>query len=374
VFSSAEQFNRRLTFIAAYRTALDQKISDPYHFATEAINATQGIYNKGNKPAWARGAIGGTLFTFKQYGISFVELTHRMATQGGPEGKKAALLMLGVLFLMSGAGGLPFEQDIETIIDAVMQRLGYNWSTKQRRNAFLAEQLGDDVAGFLDNGLSGLPGMPIDVSGRMGMGHMAPGIGLVLKKKDHTSDIAEVFGPAGDLAKRGFQSAGALAMGEPVKAAKGILPTAAANWAKAYEMGTTGMYKDQGGKRVMDVDGYDTLAKAIGFQPNNVARYQEATREVQKAVAQHQMRQSEIADKWALGVFNKDPDQVAEAKQEIKDWNENNPNEKMQVSLPGVLQRVRKMRESKADRIASSAPKSMRANIKKELAPAPAAE
>jgi hypothetical protein len=368
VFSSAEQFNRRLTFIAAYRTAIEQKIADPYHFATEAINATQGVYNKGNKPAWARGAIGGTLFTFKQYGISFVELTYRMATQGGPEGKKAALLMLGVLFLIGGGGGLPFEQDIEDVIDAAMQRLGYNWSTKQRRNAFIAEMMGQDVASFLDNGISGIAGVPIDVSGRMGMGNLIPGTGLLTKKKDHTSDILELAGPAGDLAKRGFQAANSLALGEPVKAAKTLLPTAAQNLLKSYDMANTGIYKDQAGKRVMDVDGYDALAKGIGFQPNNVARYQESQRDIQNMVGQHRLRQAEISDKWALGKFNNDPDMIAEAKDELKTWNENNPNEKITVSLPGIISRVKKMKETKAQRIASSAPKNLRASIKRELA------
>lgn len=97
----AEQFNRRVTFIAAYRTAVAQGMADPDEFARKAISETQGVYNKGNKPAWARGAVGSTLFTFKQYSIAYVEMLSRMA-KSGPEGKKAALLALAVLFLLSG--------------------------------------------------------------------------------------------------------------------------------------------------------------------------------------------------------------------------------------------------------------------------------
>ena len=97
-----------MTFIAAYRTAAEQGIAEPAKFAEQAIADTQFVYNKGNKPQWARGAVGGLVFTFKQYSISYTELLHRMATQGGPEGKKAALFALAMLFLMGGAGGLPF--------------------------------------------------------------------------------------------------------------------------------------------------------------------------------------------------------------------------------------------------------------------------
>jgi tellurite resistance protein len=67
LFSTAEQFNRRVTFIAAYRTAVEQGMSNPDSFARRAIHETQGVYNKGNMPDWARGAVGSTLFTFKQY-------------------------------------------------------------------------------------------------------------------------------------------------------------------------------------------------------------------------------------------------------------------------------------------------------------------
>jgi len=74
MFSTAEQFNRRVTFIAAYRTAIEQGIADPDAFARKAIAETQGVYNRGNKPQWARGALGSTIFTFKQYSIAYVEM------------------------------------------------------------------------------------------------------------------------------------------------------------------------------------------------------------------------------------------------------------------------------------------------------------
>ncbi|MEK7207194.1 MAG: PLxRFG domain-containing protein, partial [Pseudomonadota bacterium] len=126
-FSTAEQFNRRITFIAAYRTAVAQGMADPAAFAADVVNQTQFTYNKGNKPAWARGAIGGTLFTFKTYSIAYVELMNRL-WRSGPEGKKAALLGLAILMLMSGVDELPFVEDAEDVIDGALQRMGYNFS------------------------------------------------------------------------------------------------------------------------------------------------------------------------------------------------------------------------------------------------------
>lgn len=113
VFGLAEQFNRRITFIAAYNMAVERGIADPATFAKKAVHETQGIYNKGNKPQWARGALGSILFTFKQFTIGYVEWLARMANAGEPgsperkAGQRAVGVALGILFLTAGIGGLP---------------------------------------------------------------------------------------------------------------------------------------------------------------------------------------------------------------------------------------------------------------------------
>lgn len=374
LFGAAEQFNRRTTFIAAYRTAVEEGIDDPAAFAERAIAQTQFVYNKGNKPQWARGAIGSTLFTFKQYSVSYMELLTRMATAGEPgsperqAGRRAALLAVGMLFLLSGAGGLPFAEDAEDVIDGVLQRLGYNFSTKQAKKEFLTNVFGQGGAHFVENGISGLPGVPIDVSGRLGLGNLLPGTGLFTKKTDYTRDLAELAGPAGDLFKRGFQAANQLAAGEIGKAVTTISPVAGQNLAKAVDMATTGIYRDAKGKKVLDVDGFDVAAKAIGFQPSDVARVQEATGLKQNLIAQNKMRESEIADLWALGVFEKDQAKVVRAREALADWNEKNPSAQIRIQLPQIAKRVRALSEDKATRIAKTAPAEIRASVRRELA------
>jgi len=370
LFSAAEQFNRRSTFIAAYRTAVEQKLGDPSAFAHKAVYETQFIYSKANKPRWARGAIGGTLFTFKQYSIAYVELLHRMATQGGPEGKRAALLALAVLFVLSGVGGLPFAGDADDLIDGVMQRLGYNFSSKQAKTEFFERILGQSGAQIAMRGLSGVAGVPIDISGRLGMSNLLPGTGLLTKKENFSSDLAELAGPAGDLVKRAFQATEQALSGEVGKAAVTISPLAARNAAKAVEMGQTGMYLDTKGKKVIDVDAADIAAKAIGFQPNNVARVQSATWDVQRMIAMVKMREGEIADKWAKGVFLSDSGMVKDARDDLTQWNRDNPESPIRIKMPQIVKRVREMRTSKADRIAKTAPKEIRAQVKQDLADA----
>ena len=370
VFGVAEQFNRRVTFIAAYRTAVEQGRSDPAGFASRAVAETQFTYNKGNKPAWARGAVGSTLFTFKQYSISYLELLHRMWTQGGADGKRATLLALGILFLMSGTGGLPGSDDLDDLIDGFMQSvMGLNFSSKRAKREFFAETLGlgADGSRFLEHGLSGLPGSPIDVSGRLGLGNLIPGTGLLTRKADHTADVAEIAGPAGDVIKRTFQAGGKLLTGD-VKEALGLLsPIAMQNVIKANDMATTGMYRDQSGKKILDVDGYDAAMKSIGFQPADVARVQEASRTAAQMIGLNRMRETEIADRWARAIFEKKPEDIAAARDSLRDWNVDNPQSPIRIVPNQIKTRVEAMTLDRATRLQKTAPKEIRAQVHREL-------
>jgi hypothetical protein len=377
LFSTAEQFNRRVTFIAAYRTAVEQGMSNPDAFARRAIHETQGVYNKGNKPDWARGAVGSTLFTFKQYSIAYVEMLHRMATTGEPgsperaAGRRGALYALAVLMLLSGVGGLPGADDLDDIISGLMQSLGYNFDSKAKRKAFLAEYLGDGAAQFMERGVSGLAGVPIDISGRMGLGNLIPATGLLTKKADHTSDVAELLGPAGDMAKRAFQAGGKLIDGD-VLGNHGAIATAAPkavqNLFQAADMADKGMYRDQTGKKVMETGPGDALSKALGFQPNDVKRQQDATWEVKRMVDLNRITETEIADRWAIGLFEKDMEKVQGARDDLAKWNADNPESPIRIKFPQILQRVRAMNQTKTERIAKTAPKELKAQVREALA------
>jgi hypothetical protein len=373
VFGLAEQFIRRTTFIAAYRTAVEQGIARPAEFATKAVNETQFTYNKGNKPRWARGAVGSVLFTFKQYSVNYLELVTRMATAGEPgsaerkAGQKAALLAMAILFLLSGADGLPFVEDVEDVIDGAMQRLGYNFSSKQSRMAFLVNQLGKDGAEFVTTGLSGLPGVPIDVSGRLGMANLIPATGLFIKKRDHTRDLMELAGPGGDFAKRAFTATEQALSGNVGAAITTVAPTAARNVVKAMDMGSTGMYRDTTGKKVIETTPIEAALKGLGFQPRNVKEVQDASFAVQRSKDQYNIAASEIRAKMANAIFMNDADLKQEARDDLATWNTNNPDQRMSLNMPAVLTKVREMRKSKEQRMADTAPKAIRAQVREQL-------
>lgn len=365
-FSVVEQFNRRATFIAAFRTAQEQGMKDPAAFASKAVTDTQFTYNKGNRPEWARSAAGSALFTFKTYSVSYIELMNRMY-KSGPEGKKAALLGLAILFLMSGADGLPFVKDIEDLIDGIMQRLGYNFSSNQKKREFFASVLGDDLGNAAMKGVTGLPGMPIDLSGRMGLGNMIPGTGLLTKKADHTDDVLEIGGPVAGFAKRVFQAGDQAASGDVGESIKTIAPLAASNAMKGLDMATTGMYRDMKGRKVIDTSLGEAIGKGLGFQPESVARVQDATGKMQGMIARAKDEESKITQMWAEGMVLDDQDQIEEARERLKKWNERNPDSPIRVKPDQIKRKVQTMRMSKSDRIAKTAPKELRKTVRQEL-------
>lgn len=372
-FALAEQFNRRSTFIASYRLAKEQGIQNPSAFARKAVLDTQFVYSKAVKPQWARGTIGGTLFTFKTYSVSYLELMQRMWNQGpagSPEraaGRRAVGWSIAMLMLMGGAGGLPFAEDVEDLIDAGGQLMGYSMSVKQWRKQLMQEVLGKELADFIEQGVSGLPGAPVDISGRLGMGNLIPGTGLFLEKRDHSRDLLEIIGPAGDLIQRAATGARKALTGDIAGAALEVSPTAVRNLAKGYDMADSGVYKDSKGRKVIDVTLGEAVAKAVGFQPKSVAETQEATATEQNLIGQNRAMKERLTADMAQAVYDKDVERQAEIRERQQAWNRRNPESPLFIDRRSVRQRVIKMRQTKAERVAAAAPKSIRASVRQSL-------
>ena len=373
-FALAEQFNRRSTFIAAYRIAKEQGQANPADFARKAVLETQFLYSKANKARWARGAVGGTLMTFKTYSVSYLELLQRTWNAGEPgsperaAGRRAVAWAVVMLMLMGGAGGLPFAEDAEDLIDGIGQLMGYNVSAKQWRKELLRDTLGKELGDFVNNGVSGLPGAHIDVSGRLGMGNLIPGTGLLLTKQNRERDVMELAGPAGDLVARGFTGGRKLLTGDVGGAALELSPSAVRNVAKGIDMAASGIYKDAKGYKVLDTTLTEAAAKFIGFQPRNVAEVQEANAFMLRSKSFYTQTSSEIKAQWAKALFEKDDGALQEVRERLEAWNRNNPDQKIVVKMPDVWKRVREMGKDRTQRIADTAPKALRQQMREEAA------
>lgn len=366
-FGLAEVMNRKIAFISAYSLAREKGSTDPYGFARQIVNDSQFLTNKGNNPVWARGPIGAVAFQFRKFAVQYLENLVRM-WGAGANGKIAVAQSLAILWLLAGLGGMPGGDDLDDLIDGLMQRVfNKSFSSKQAKKEFFAGILGDAGAEFVLNGISGLPGSPIDVSGRLGMGNLLPATGLAVVKQNYARDVQEFAGAAGAMAGRALQGADALTKGEVGHAVEGVLPMAAANVVKAVDMAVMGQYRDMHGRKVIDTTMAEAVLKGIGFQPSSVKNVQDATRTQQELIALNKQRETEIADLWARGRIEKKPDLIEDAKRQLKEWNAQNGASPIEISPSQINDRVKQANMDKATRMAKTAPKEMRAGVKAAL-------
>lgn len=379
-FSLAEQANRRITFVAAYRIAKEQGMADPADFAKKSINETQFVYNKASRMQWGRGAVGGTLMTFKTYSVSYIELMHRLWTQGDKgsaerkQGQKAAMVMMATLFLLGGGGGLPFMEDIEDVVDGMSQMLGYNLSTRKARQDLLDDVFGEAFGEFLESGISGIHGMPADVSGRLGMDNLIPATGIFKKRTNNTRDVMELGGPAGDFIARSLTGTREIvtgaAAGDARQVGRGALeltPVAVRNAFKGGDMLKSGTYKDGKGYKVADTSTLDAILKGIGFQPEHISKMQQKVYLGQSETSYYSLRAAEIRALWAKGIVSGDKDMIADARKALVSWNKKNPKQKITIRPADIQRRVREMKMNKTDRIAKRTPVNLRAQRQKDL-------
>lgn len=347
-FQAAEVFNRRVAFIAAYQTAKDRKMASPFAFAENAVDETQGVFNKGNRPNWSRGAVGATLFTFKTFTIQYVEFLKRL-----PPKEKA--LALAVLVLLSGLRGVPFAEDAEDIIDTVAQHLGYSFTTKEAMHRFAANALGREFADFLLSGATGTGIVPFDVSQRLGMGDLLPGTALLKPSETRREDqVLEIFGVAGGAVRDALKGT--------------VAPVALRNLAKGWEMYDRGIYTDTRGRKVMEASPMDAALKAIGLQPAGVAAESRAVSTQYEKRALFTKVKGEISEQIALGMFDGDQEKVRRARQRLADWNQKNPDEQIVLSSQGIRRRVVEMRKDRIERFVSTSPRELRRDAREALA------
>jgi hypothetical protein len=357
-FALTEAFNRTTTFAAAFIAAREAGVDNPYAFARRAIYDTQGLYTRANRPNWARGAIGATVFTFKQFSIAYVEFLKQLATDGTLP-KTQLAIALGLLVLASGLQGLPGADDLDDVIDALGQWLGYGTNVRQAKRQVFERLLGATLGNVALHGISTQLGL--DLASRLGMGNLIPGTGaLIPANPNKARDAAEFAGPLGSLVANSAAALERLFRGDYGGAVQSATPVAVRNAIKGLQMAATGEARDDVGRRIMDVNPLEAATKLVGFNPQRLAAEGRRIREIRYDENIVNARAAEIRETWALGIVRGDPVAIRRAQDMLRQWNEQNPSMRIRVRPQDVLRRVRDMRRSRQERFVRSVPSSLR--------------
>jgi hypothetical protein len=185
----------------------------------------------------------------------------------------------------------------------------------------------------------------------MAMGNLIPGTGLLLRSNtDRSRDLLEIAGPAGGLAKQYMDAATKGLKGDLSGAAEAAMPVALQNMSKAISMWQNDEARDTAGRRVMETDEIDGLMRFLGFNPAKIARESEKIGMIRRSDQLAKNVEGEIAADWARAFADGDSDGVREARERLAEWNETNPSAKITITSTQIAQRVRKLRQDRAER------------------------
>jgi len=367
-FAMAESVNRRIAFISAFQIAqgmgkdLKAKtgFATPFEFAEDAVNQTQGLYNKGNRMNVGRGAFGATVMTFKQFSIMYLELLKRLPP-------KQRAIMLGVLLISAGGGGLPGVEDAEDIWDTIGQWLGFASNSKRTIRNTLTDLTNPEIADLAINGL--LSKMGIDLHSRLGMQNLLPGTAMLKQSStDKGREITEVFGPAASVIKSVGDALEKLATGQPAGAAKALVPGAIRNAWQGVEMAATGRAEDARGRATVPVNEAESIAKVIGFNPKSVAQRGEVNRGLWQDQRLIEVKREGFTADIVSAILAGDDEAKTEAYDAMRAWNEDNPQHRVTINPATIGKRVREARSEGTARMVRALPKAMRQQAAEEFA------
>lgn len=325
----SETINRRGTMIAAFKVAqtmgdveLKAKgFNSRYDFAVSVIQQTQGVYNKGNRSGLARGTgklgqFGPLVMVFKQFSINYAE---QMIRHGRDKEVKSIAVAMTWQFLLAGALGLPFTDDLRDIVEGLLYRL---FGRATNLTAFLQDELGKDNADALMYGLLSEK-TRFDMYGRSNMGNFIPGTDFA---RPQEGDWAEVVGASSGFFENFFTAASNITKGQYADAAIVASPRYVRDAAAGIEIWNNGAYRNQKGDKVMDMDRTDAVIKGA-FQFNPASNAQQGRERSEKYHMKNMVldKQNQFALQLTEAIYQEDDDRVEELYQDMDAWNDRNP-------------------------------------------------
>jgi hypothetical protein len=363
MFAAAETINREVTFTAAWMTALDNGLRDQaaYGFAVDIVEQTQYMYGRHNRPTWARG-IGAPIMTFKSFLIQTIELWSRLPA-------KQKIMMGGLLIMAAGLTGLPGEEDLEDLIDTIAQTLlGRTFQSREALEDFVYMLVGEAVGDVLLEGVTGLPGFPIDLQSRLGMQDLIPGTGILRPGNVGDSrEVANMFGPISGIAKDVASAVNAFSTGDGNRLAYALSPRAIKNLMDGSVSLAEGVQPDRLGRPIMKVSTLEAMGKTIGFQPARVGRVQEDKFRLMRRDAHRRAMESAMLNRMARAAVKDDGPGVQAARKEIASWNQRNPEDPIHWTRAQLKQRIRALRMMGNERFLRSMSPELRAEAARAL-------
>lgn len=327
-FRMMEKLNRTSTFLAAYDIGRARNLTGDalYKFAQEAVHRTQLRYDEVNRPKLARNGLGAILMTFKTFPLGMIELFRFL----GAHDKRAAAYMLTALVLAAGVEGLPFAEDLMDLVDTIAGRVFKSPFNSKRairnmvKNA--SEAIGvADMSGLVMHGLvNWFTGSQF--ASRVGLGDIIPGTRAFAVDADFKEVALNVLGPVGSMTSTFATGLAHLSRGDFDKALKQGAPLAVSNLYKGVEQGYRGYATDLGGRKLVDISGWEAFMQGIGFSSARLAEAYDLDRIDRRTQAFVADVRQQFTDDLVAAFRDGRQDRVQKVIADVAAWNAAHPN------------------------------------------------
>jgi hypothetical protein len=372
-----EQASRRSAGLAAYRldyarsiaagrTAVEADAAARL-FAGKSLDETIGDYSILNRPpAWRQG-LPSLLYMYKVFPVTTVQLIRNLDTTG-------KIMVLGTMYAMAGAKGLPFAEDMEDLADTLMQQLGMKSGSVRAEFTKMLDDIQPGLASLGINGVVHQFGLSGDVGAKFSMGNMVPGTGIFLAGAKTAIEGKDLTGPMGSFAMDAAATARDMVM-LPFSQKKSLVDIARSSPVTFLRtVGDAVAYNQNGA--IVDRRGYVvspdmstgvTIARLLGFYPSKAAeRY-----EVIKISNRMTGYQKEVTSAWRIALLKAemtgDTDRAASIRQAVANWNEETRGTVYEMrNFERSYQRMKKEASRPAEvRTLKAAPKGSQAEIQR---------
>lgn len=308
-------------------------------------NGTVFVTGNSNRPRAMQGPVARVVLLFKQYAQNMIYLLARNGMEGLAaandflrgrpisEKRKAAAKVFGGILAMhamaAGAFGLPF---VGTLL-AALSWLGSDddepWDAEVALRNYLADTIGARPAEALVHGLPRLArdAVPADISRRVGLDNLLfPDVQEGLEgDKWYQAAATAALGPVAGIGLNIAKGAQTMAEGETWRGVEEMLPKALKDILKTGRFAREGVIDKTGLSILDDTTFGEELAQVAGFSPARVLEAFESRSAVYGADRRLEARRRQLMAQWSKARMDRDISGVQETMQEIREFNQKNP-------------------------------------------------
>lgn len=338
MFHVAEQFNREVTSIAAYRLARERGL-DHTAAVKEAENATWDThfdYSNKNRPRIMQNDIARVAFLFRNYGVNMsyrVLRDIRDSTKKDipPAQRKAAISRAVGIWTMTmlnaGASGLPLVWAAVYAFNALFGDDDDPIDPKDAMRVYLGEQFGKDQANWIMDGvMDDLTGVAI--SSRVSLSNLwfmdAPYEAEFGSSEWISHYGAQLAGPLGSAVVDAAFGVQLIAEGQEYRGLEKVVPTEVRNNLRALRFVQEGVntLNDETIVPKDEISAYESFAQAAGFTPQELDLQYKENRAKTGILTRLEARKDILRRRYQSA---ETPEEKAAAMAEIKQYDKKNP-------------------------------------------------